>query len=101
MEDVFYRAIDLSDPVISDISLSVRREKTKKLPIPHDAIHDAILLLEPPPDPTYIPPRQLFGEDEEEGEMELHLMDNVVLLGEEVPDPLQHVAEDAVLGTVD
>jgi len=49
MTDVFYRAMDSSDPLISSICLNERQKKLKKKPLPAEVIN----LLKCPPPPNY------------------------------------------------
>jgi hypothetical protein len=86
--DVFNRAMDSSDPVISDYSLVSRREMKKKLPLPSAAL-DLLLV---PDEPEPLVARQLDFDDEdvdEEDQDDDAIMDvagNVVLEMEEILD---------------
>lgn len=85
--DVFNRAMDSSDPILSDISMSRRQEKCKKLPLPAAAI----TLLEEPEIPSIVARRELFPDDEEEeneNEELTDLLDCIGLPEEENPEDL-------------
>jgi hypothetical protein len=78
--------MDSSDPVIFDYSLISRREMSKKLPLPPEAIK----LLLVPDEPKRLEPFQLnFDDEEDENEESDVIMDvagNVILDTEEILD---------------
>lgn len=84
--DVFNRAMDSSDPFISELSMSQRREKSKKLPLPSAAI----ALLQAPDDPNpELPARQLYSEEDDDSEIESFkevdgALDDVELVTEQI-----------------
>jgi hypothetical protein len=87
--DIFNRAMDSSDPIISNYSFVSRREMRKKLQLPAEAIE--LLLVPEIPEP--IAPRQLeFGDEGDDDEVEneydplVDIAGNVFLIEEEIVD---------------
>lgn len=78
--DVFNRAMDSSDPIISHISIGQRHAKCRQLPLPSAAI----ALLQAPEEPD-TSDRQLFAEDDADPEEEFSTeIDNIELEAEEI-----------------
>lgn len=80
MEDIFYRVMDTSDPIVLNISLNNRLKKQKRLPLSQDVIW---LFLIPKTDKTIHPDSEELLEDYTGFNEIIFALDKVVLSTEE------------------